>query len=751
MKPLPTAPNAEAKAARIPKDASSVPASSSRKQSASSQQTASGQHLSPRKHSIPSQPASPGQHPALRQPPYTGQSVSSRQQSSPVQDVSPGQYPGPSEYHTPADNGIPKRRTSSREWNSPVQDESPSQLGSPRDWMHNSMTSPLIEHAMSARRVSPAMRFHSTERVPIAKSSESRLRSIEPEGRPAIHDRNVSRSRSYGNNERSTVEERASPNDGTNRSPTGDVNNDLGHSPKEDSDPSSTELPIQSPIEIKAPPTTKSPPLVKRVSSHRITVTSTASQYSGSLRDPVTREVSPELQHNSRGTIPNHQSYGSISFLPMHPLLSPLQDPSDSWAADAEKEFERRTSDPPKAPSPVQPIHSPQPIPAPDDSEGAVNTSHPLLLAERHTRFSSRINSAAPRNARDLPLRQYRSQEAVRRSIFPPSDEKETFVPPKRSSSLVYGQTDRASSAILNSSLSLPLLANLSPFPNSSSAAPSPLNVTQTQRALTPQPVNVLKSSKASIETGPSSEDTLSTPSAPSAPSNGATPPAIPRSRSSVLTHSKSTPNLAGTTEDHDMSDSEPSASHNKFKTSAMNNTPFYLNPVSSTAFIDFLASTPPPSPPVGRAQSPFDQGARANREPKKGHSGPFKIFPSSPAPPSPGGRAMASLNIARGRGKHKIAPSSMHSSPAENKKGFKKFFGGVGMKKAKQSKAMSTEELSLEAPQQDKYRTKKRTGKKGDRIEASEGKKEGESEGSGFMGVGKDGVWISRKNFLKT
>ena len=722
-----------------------MPASSSRKQSVSSQQTASGQHLGPRKLSISSQPASPGQHPALRQPPYTGQSVSSGQQSSPGRDVSPGQYPSPSEHHTPADNGISKRRTSSREWNSPVQDESPSQLGSPRDWMHNSMTSPLIEHAMSARRVSPAMRFHSTERVPIAKSSESRLRSIEPEGRPAIHDRTVSRRRSYDNNERSMVEERASPSDGTNRRPTGD---DLGHSPKEDSDPSSTELPIQSPIEIEAPPTTKSPPLVKRVSSHRITVTSATSQYSGSLRDPVTREVSPELQRNSRGSIPNHQSYGSISFLPMHPLLSPLQDPSDSWAADAEKEFERRTSDPPKATSPVQPIHSPQPIPAPDDSEGAVNTSHPLLLAERHTRFSSRINSAAPRNAKDLPLRQYRSQEAVRRSIFSPSEEKETFVPPKRSSSLVYGQADRASSAILNSSLSLPLLANLSPFPNSSSAAPSPLNVTQTQRSLTPQTVNVLKSSKASIMTGPSSEDTLSTPSAPS---NGATPPAIPRSRSSVLTHSKSTPNFTGTTEDHDLSDSEPSASNNKFKTSATNNTPFYLNPVSSTALIDFLASTPPPSPPVRGAQSPFDQGARANREPRKEHSGPFKIFPSSPAPPSPGGRAMASLNIARGSGKNRIAPSSMNSSPAENKKGLKKFFGGVGMKKAKQSKAMSTEELGLEAPQQDRYRTKKRTGKKGDCIEASAGKKEGEGEGSGFMGVGKDGVWISRKNFLKT
>lgn len=171
----------------------------------------------------------------------------------------------------------------------------------------------------------------------------------------------------------------------------------------------------------------------------------------------------------------------------MHPLLSPLPASSDSWAADAEKEFERRTSDPPMAPSPGPRVPSPQPIPAPDDSEGAVNTSHPLLLAERHTRFSSKSNSPVPRNERDLPLRQYRSQEAVRRSIFSPSDEKEVFVPPKRSSSLVYSHLDRDPSAVINSSTSLPLANTLSPPPKSSSAAPSPL---MSPRLSDPSPLN---------------------------------------------------------------------------------------------------------------------------------------------------------------------------------------------------------------------------------------------------------------------
>jgi hypothetical protein len=99
-------------------------------------------------------------------------------------------------------------------------------------------------------------------------------------------------------------------------------------------------------------------------------------------------------------------------------------------------------------------------------------------------------------------------------------------------------------------------------------------------------------------------------------------------------------------------------------------------------------------------------------------------------------------------------------ASPVENKKGFKKFFGGVGTRKAKNGKAPRTEGLALVIPEHDRYRTKKRSGKKGEKGEKSEksesagaieGKKEGEGEGSGFMGVGRDGVWISRKNFLKT
>lgn len=763
MKPLPTAPNAEAKAARVPRDTSPMQQSGSRKHSTSSQQAALGQHPSLRQLSSSTQPASPGQHPASRQSISTAQTASSvqyagsRKQSISDQEPKPAQHISPVQHYSPTQNDVIRRRVSSKDWNSSVQEESPNVRNPSRDWSQVSTASPLIEHAMSAKKGSPVMRMHSTERIKLAKTPEPHMPVSNPERKPLIPERGSSRRQSHVDHRRSMSVEQPLTNGEKDQEVVEEAKNESGRRLKEDDSPSGTDLPIQSPTELDPPPPTTSPPIIKRVPSRRITIMSTTSEYSGRSDSPVTREVSPELHRNSKGFVPNHRSYGSISFLPMHPLLSPLPDPSDSWADDAEREFEKRTSDPPRASSPAQRVPSPQPIPAPDDSEGAVNTSHPLLLAERHTKFSSRITPASSRNGRDLPLRHYRSQEVVRQSIFSPSDEKEVFVPPKRSSSLVYSQNDRAFSAVANSSASLPLATTLSPPPHASSAAPSPLNVTQTQRSLTPQPTNVLKSSKASIVMGPSSEDSLSTSSAPS---DGATPPAISRSRSPGISHSKSTPILPTTKSVLDPSESEDTISDGKMPLSTTNNTPVYLNPISSAALIDFLASTPPPTPPGRRPRSPFHQIIRDNDGPTKEHSGSFSIFPSSPAPPSPGGRAMTSLINPRVGPKGVPPPIVAAASPVENKKGFKKFFGGVGTRKAKNGKAPRTEGLALVIPEHDRYRTKKRSGKKGEKGEKSEksesagaieGKKEGEGEGSGFMGVGRDGVWISRKNFLKT
>ena len=718
-----------------------------------------------RQFSSPTKVPDPGQHPALRQHASSpqsrspGQQSNFRRQSESSQRQDSAQDASPKQYQSPAQHDNSRRRVPSADWNSPGQDEKLILRGSSNDWAQNPMASPLIEHAMSARRVSPVMRMHSTDRVPLTISPEPPMPVKASDPKPPtvkspVPERSVERtlSRRRPSNERkSSVSQELPPvtDDRKQQHATNEGNANDSTIERKRSGP---DLPIQSPTEHEPPPPSKSP-TVKHMPSHRITVLSTTSDYSrgptsprGSVESPVTRETSPVLHRNSQGPAPNHKSYGSISFLPMHPLLSPLEDSSD-WAADAEREFERRTSDTPKVPAPA-PIPGPQPIPALDDSEGAVNASHPLLLAERHTRFAPRTNASNSRTGRDLPLRHYHSQEVVRRSIFSPSDEKEVFVPPKRSSSLVWDQSYRASAA-MNSSLSLPLASTkLSPPPDSSSAAPSPLNVTQTQRSLTPQPANVLKSSKASIVEVPSSESV----STATSPSHNATPPAISRIRSSIP-QSKSTPNLAIT--EHSPSDEPASAA--RYNTSATNNTPIYFNPVSSTALIDFLATTPPPSP-GRRARSPVKPADKEKHGPADKHSGPFSIFPSSFRPSSPGVRALASLNIPRDGQKAIPARGATSASPNENKKGFKKFFGGGGTKKAKGTKQDGMQELGLVIPEHERYRTKKRTGMKGHKKGRSKDeeevkvKKEGTSgEDGGFMGVGKDGVWISRKNFLKT
>lgn len=103
----------------------------------------------------------------------------------------------------------------------------------------------------------------------------------------------------------------------------------------------------------------------------------------------------------------------------------------------------------------------------------------------------------------------------------------------------------------------------------------------------------------------------------------------------------------------------------------------------------------------------------------------------------------MASLDMPGADGPKSIPNST---SPATEKKGWKKVFSG-GSKKLKSGKGGDVP-LLLSNPEPDKYRAKK----KGHKKRGSDGGAErGTPDGSGFMGVGKDGVWISRKNFLRT
>lgn len=98
-----------------------------------------------------------------------------------------------------------------------------------------------------------------------------------------------------------------------------------------------------------------------------------------------------------------------------------------------------------------------------------------------------------------------------------------------------------------------------------------------------------------------------------------------------------------------------------------------------------------------------------------------------------------------------KSAPAS--ASATTEKKGWKKVFSGSS-KKPKGDKSESP--VLLKSPDLEKPKKKKKSSEKGHKKQTSKdntqnGAEEVTPDSSGFMGVGKDGVWISRKNFLRT
>ena len=329
MKPLPTAPNAEARSARHPQAPSGQYLGTSHQLSAA-QLAASGQHPSLRKHSGSSQMESRGSQTSLKQVTNQIQSTSPRVHASSRQGSSLTQNPT-SPLHSRQHSVHGQQQSSSTEASPPQPQHSPYDR-SPRQRRHSKETtqgaleSPHLERAMSARRVAPVLRI-SAERVPHVKSAEPPLPANTEATRPSIPVRSTSGG--SVSPEHRPLSQDSPPTEGHQQDMVGDNNGkpEDSHTNEEEEERPGTELPIQGLSRTKTPPSTM-PLLLKRVSSHRITIMST-SDYSQtsptrSLENPITRETSPELHRNSRGLAPSHNSYGSISFLPMHPLLLSL-------------------------------------------------------------------------------------------------------------------------------------------------------------------------------------------------------------------------------------------------------------------------------------------------------------------------------------------------------------------------------------------------------------------------------------------
>ncbi len=478
-------------------------------------------------------------------------------------------------------------------------------------------------------------------------------------------------------------------------------------------------------------------------------------------------------------------------------------------------------------------INIPSSTPVLDDAGGSVNLQHPLLREARHARFATATEPNSPVHRGDLPLRHYASAGNIH-SIGFAGRPREIMMPPKRTSSLLY-KPPAPTSPSAHPALSSPSLADydrLSPAPARSSATPAPLRVSSRPEtaASARRDVHAARSPPTTAESDSSDDSESATPppigrgvrsTTPSMArlntnmhskpqSEAATSPAV----KSLLSRKSPTSPSAKSAGATSPTTSPLSAEKPKLKTSATNNIPFYINPASSTALIDFLASTPPP--PTPRPQHNTDPKAFDTQNLYKN----YRIDDGkSSVPPGPGGMPMLPLNLAQTS--PRVKSIAQPETRGKKKSGWKKIFGG-----ARGEKKPSSQKDSTPMPNQDcaraptqaktsKFQVPKKgiieesknvTAKQGRHMEngnangsgsgnsifkmrgfnmsrgsmsmnkakardrddeemsqvesttsapvatsSVNGSAVGQSQSQSFMGVGKDGMWISRKNFLRT
>ncbi len=556
---------------------------------------------------------------------------------------------------------------------------------------------------------------------------------------------------------------------------------------------SSTNLPIQSPSGEPTPTNRPSSPTVARSLSTRKAQAMSMSTYSASSTSPTkSSDLPPDRGDSPVYTragkqVPSQSSYGVLAF-PAHSRTASLDramptnsawPPRHSRTSSLESAISAGPA--PKMESPTRTDLPPmaryaKPTAALDDSEGNVNTAHPLLQKARHTRF-------ATRNGNDLPLRHYKSQEVFTYSNPDITQRRsEDMVPPKRSSSLLYNPNTRSitptfsgAQSAISSSHSEQILSHetkRSPTPNQLHQNDSAISLVTRAHAAPAE-------SELGIHPAHRTIETLSASTAASSPSistksskaeQGARPPPIvtvrsPKTSDATITSPKVPPpsrfapatpaqfqNItAPTTNNHSRENSKdyPPESDPKYKTTATNNTPFYLNPASSQALLDFLASTPPPSPPhPGTKTEPgtpatAEAGAVFNRAYKATDN---RGGESSSPPPFAVGRERGSIEA--------LPRAKTGDGSTREKKGWKKIFGGGGGKTEKQVNGTSG---NREMKQKKKRDYRKNVGLSqvygvGTGAQSVDGRiGDVGKDPSGYMGLGKDGVWISRKNFMKT
>ncbi|KAL8893834.1 MAG: hypothetical protein Q9192_004874 [Flavoplaca navasiana] len=851
LKPLPTAPNVSTRSSSQQHSQHS----SSRSQSGQHDPNPQVQHATPPKSKRPPKDVEPTS-------PRLERAMSAKRVEPILRDTTPEPSKPPKGVEPPMPAKVsgpntPQERTSR---DPPVDSPASGHTST----MSNSLSEAALPRDPTGPSVSPRLRMPTRSTDPIVPSREV-------ETKPPIPVRSPSRKSSFV-----TFTERARFHLNRKKSSLKGADGD---------DALKTNLPIQSPPSRDYPTKRPSSPVVKRLSTRHANAisisTNPASPTSDSKRSVNTS--SHNLTPVPKDSKPSHSSYNSISFLPLHPQLSPMPDYStaaDLHSVQSPERLQRPTSvnsgtaskrnsasngqesgakrsssvklsgedrrltyitsNPvsrrasvgnimhPRRSSSID-IHNTAPIL--DDAGGSVNLQHPLLREARHAKFTATtFPNTPPRiSSRDLPLRHYHSQDNFH-SIGYAARPREVMLP-KRTSSLFYNPPPRTSLSAHPALSSAPLddKEKLSPAPAQSSATPAPLHVDSRPGAgaATHHDSGTTQSSPTTVGSDESDEEHDATPPPISRGVRSPTPTTTrldtdldrsvksptatsPAVRSPPSNKSPTSP-MVKHTETTSPPENKPAAEAPKYKTSATNNIPFYLNPVSSSALVDFLASTPPPSPPHPGRSNPdpntFDtQNLYKNYRHEEGKS-PVDGMPVLP------------LGLAQADAKH------TQNSQANKKAVWKRMFGTMGSKGGKDNPLKKATipkyELSNSIIKPPKQKKTKSSSKKPKRDEFEEmlnrggltlpdcdkssdqqnlqenglldvrdfgtpapgfAKKDVDATsqvestrtttttaassttpgngasvkcekggGQSFMGMGKDGMWISRKNFLRT
>lgn len=553
-------------------------------------------------------------------------------------------------------------------------------------------------------------------------------------------------------------------------------------------------LPIQNPSADGSPAKHPSSPgsIFRRLSSRRAHAMS-MSHYSGSPTSTKFSTTPPRHEspaHTRNGTrVPTQSSYGAL--LPTVAQVSPFgasfpQDnipdvppmPKPLRPASPARSLQKETSTKPKLP-PIAPLKN---MTIPDDSEGSVNTAHPLLREPRHARLGSRTGSDSgltTTTGGDLTFRGYQPTFAHSNPDLSQRSADST-IPPKRTSSLVHDGNNINAPIINDSALDSD---KRSPTPNQ--ATPNASTVNMLSRAATnPQaPPAELGIHPAHRNLDPSS-DIAPSPASPThsnlsdLAASGATPPPIATVRSPDLgkaakgqptffppqlprlqtqdnpIETSTKPISAATARDISPHPGTPVRIADKFPTTSPTAAPFYLNPASSTGLVDFLSSSPPPSPPLAHPGTRTEPGTPVGQSASSFSSRPFvpttRPGEASPPPPAPGSSRGGRNELApweRDEGRamtmQSSVPEGLGAPPEKERKGSA---GTLKNRFLKMRERVETGRIRDKEKKKEKMELRNgSTGSPGpDSTDADGG------GGGGFMGVGKDGNWIRRKNFVK-